>query len=70
MTSPLTNYLSEERGRVTALADRLGINRVTLYRWGKTAVPAERVVQLERLTGIPRHRLRPDIFEAARGSRA
>lgn len=55
---------------MTALADRLGINRVTLYRWGKTAVPAERVVQLERLTGIPRHRLRPDIFEAARGSRA
>lgn len=63
MSSPLTDYLSEERGRITKLADTLGINRVTLYRWAKSAVPAEKVVEIERVTGIPRRQLRPDLFD-------
>ena len=25
-------------------------------------VPAERVLQVERVTGVPRHRLRPDLY--------
>ncbi len=63
MSSPLTDYLGEERGRLTKLADTLGINRVTLYRWAKSAVPAEKVVEIERVTGIPRRQLRPDLFD-------
>lgn len=41
--------------------------RVTLAMWsrwetGARRVPAERVVDIERITGISRHDLRPDIF--------
>lgn len=44
-----------------ALARQLGISRVTLYNWQK--IPAERVVEIEKLTGISRSRLRPDLYE-------
>lgn len=27
-------------------------------------VPAERVLKVERVTGVPRHRLRPDLYPA------
>jgi DNA-binding transcriptional regulator YdaS (Cro superfamily) len=30
-----------------------------------TAVPAERVLEIERLTGVSRHELRPDVFGPA-----
>lgn len=50
-------------GGVTALARALGIKHTALYSW--TRVPAERVLDIERITGISRHELRPDIFGAA-----
>lgn len=36
-------------------------------RWenGTRPIPAERVPHLSRITGIPRHELRPDLYEAA-----
>ena len=33
---------------------------VNNWRW----VPAQRVLEIERLTGVPRHRLRPDLYPA------
>lgn len=35
-----------------------------------TQVPAERVLEVERITGISRHDLRPDVFGPAPGPRA
>jgi hypothetical protein len=46
-------------GRVE-LARDLGINYRAVLSWRR--VPAERLVQVERITGIPRQRLRPDLF--------
>ena len=43
------------------LARDLGITHGAVNQWKK--VPAERVLEVERITGIPRERLRPDIFE-------
>jgi DNA-binding transcriptional regulator YdaS (Cro superfamily) len=43
------------------LADALGITRSAIEQW--PMVPAERVVEISRLTGIPREELRPDLYE-------
>lgn len=47
-------------GGPTALARLLGIKMPSIYSWKK--VPASRVLALERETGIPRSRLRPDLY--------
>ena len=50
-------------GSATALADKIGITRAAVSQWKQ--VPAERVLEVERLTGVPRYELRPDIFGEA-----
>jgi DNA-binding transcriptional regulator YdaS (Cro superfamily) len=47
-------------GGIRKLARELGIKHNSLYRW--TKVPAERVLQFEKLSGKSRHELRPDIY--------
>lgn len=46
-----------------ALSAGLGVNKTTLLRWeeGTVLIPAERVIDVERITGISRHALRPDL---------
>ena len=56
----LEAYFDEERGRRARLAEALGINPGAISQW--SAVPAERVVEVERLTGVPRQELRPDLY--------
>jgi DNA-binding transcriptional regulator YdaS (Cro superfamily) len=48
-------------------ADAVGVTPGMWSRWetGSRKLPAERVTDISRLTGIPPHDLRPDIFEAA-----
>jgi len=50
------------------LARDLGITHGAISQWGN--VPAERVLEVERLTGISRHTLRPDIFGPAQSEKA
>lgn len=50
-------------GSMRALARALGISHVSVRRWVK--VPPLRVLEIERLTGISRYKLRPDIFGKA-----
>lgn len=38
------------------------VNKSTVLRWERGGVPFERVVDVERVTGIAREELRPDIF--------
>ena len=49
-----------ERGMLSKVAYGLGLTRAAVVRWEQ--VPAERVVDIERITGIPREALRPDLF--------
>ena len=45
---------------IPELADALGLNRTGVWRWKR--VPVERCAEIERLYGVPRAALRPDIF--------
>lgn len=53
-----------EAGGPAALAKALGgLTSQAVSQWKK--IPAERVLDVERLTGISRHELRPDVFGEA-----
>lgn len=54
------NVYRSEWGRTSELARALNITRAAVFQWKR--VPAERVLEVERITGIPRHDLRPDIY--------
>lgn len=46
------------------LAQELGITHGAISQWSQ--VPSERVLDVERITGISRHELRPDVFGPAK----
>jgi DNA-binding transcriptional regulator YdaS (Cro superfamily) len=50
----------EAVGGVRELARRLGISPSALLQWHR--IPADRLVQIEAVTGIPRELLRPDLY--------
>lgn len=58
----LLKWLNQEIGRQKRLAATLGITPAALSQWSR--VPAERVLDVEKATGISRYTLRPDIFGA------
>jgi DNA-binding transcriptional regulator YdaS (Cro superfamily) len=43
-----------------ALGRALGISHQAISRWKK--VPSSRVLEIERLSGVPRELLRPDLY--------
>jgi DNA-binding transcriptional regulator YdaS (Cro superfamily) len=45
---------------VVALSLKLGLSRSAVSQWDR--VPAERVLDVERLTGVPREKIRPDLY--------
>ncbi|MBZ5761546.1 helix-turn-helix domain-containing protein [Rhizobium sp. VS19-DR104.2] len=54
----------KDAGGPAALAKEIGgLTSQAVSQWKK--VPAERVLEVERVTGISRHQLRPDVFGAA-----
>jgi DNA-binding transcriptional regulator YdaS (Cro superfamily) len=50
--------------RVADLADGLGITPPAIYAW--KLIPENRVAAVSKLTRIPRHELRPDLFKQRR----
>jgi DNA-binding transcriptional regulator YdaS (Cro superfamily) len=52
--------IADRVGGVVALSKSLGLSRGAVSQWDR--VPIERVVAVEKLTGIPRAELRPDVF--------
>lgn len=44
------------------LARQMKVSSPSIIQWERGRVPAERVLQIERLTGVSRHELRPDIY--------
>jgi DNA-binding transcriptional regulator YdaS (Cro superfamily) len=53
----------KDRMSLARLAREIGITRGAVAQWDK--VPAERMGDVSRVTGIPMERLRPDLFKAS-----
>lgn len=62
------DLLREQRGLMSRIATELGIERSAVAMWKK--IPAERVPEVERITGYPRHQLRPDLWEPPESAEA
>jgi DNA-binding transcriptional regulator YdaS (Cro superfamily) len=45
---------------ITALAQQLGLTAQAVSQWSD--VPPDRCLEVERVTGVSRHELRPDIY--------
>lgn len=54
----------ELAGGQAALAELLGVRQSHVSNWKNRnrRVPAERVLEIERVTGVSRQRLRPDLY--------
>jgi DNA-binding transcriptional regulator YdaS (Cro superfamily) len=50
-------------GNASELARLLGIKVQSIQQWRH--IPAKRLLDVERVTGVPRADLRPDLFKAA-----
>lgn len=60
----LSEYIS--RTSQAHLGRLLGISQRAVGKWLQAGrVPAGRVVDVERVTGIPREKLRPDLYRRA-----
>jgi DNA-binding transcriptional regulator YdaS (Cro superfamily) len=62
-TVDLKSMLRERGLRLGELAEKLNVHKANASRWAKYCVPAERAIDIERETGIPRHDLRPDLWQ-------
>lgn len=51
---------AEKIGGIVKLSLALGLSRGAAAQWRR--VPAERVLEVERLTGVPKEILRPDLY--------
>ena len=69
MRDPGLSEAIKAAGGVGALAQKIGISQPSVSNWNR--VPAERVVAIETVTGIPRTVLRPDLYgDTASGGEA
>ena len=59
---PIVLLAIEKGGGITAFAEALGVKHPSIHNWRR--IPSERVLQVEKITGIPRHLLRPDLYPA------
>jgi DNA-binding transcriptional regulator YdaS (Cro superfamily) len=68
MAYPVFKNLLKERGITqAALARMLGVNKSSVTLWSLGEVPAKRAIEIERATGIPRSKLRPDLWSPSIG---
>jgi len=54
--------LAEYGLRPADLARKCDVEKSTVTRWAERGIPLVRVFQIEKKTGIPRQKLRPDFF--------
>lgn len=60
MRDPGLHAAIEATGGVTELARRIGIAQPSVSNWDR--IPADRILAVETATGVPRMRLRPDLY--------
>lgn len=62
--TPLAKYRAAKKLSLEAVADWFDVNKTTIMRWekGDVPIPVNRLAKIAAVTGIPREKLRPDIF--------
>lgn len=67
MSTPIKLWRQQVNRTAEDVAAEAGVTLAMWSRWetGARQVPAERVLEIERITGISRHDLRPDVFGPA-----
>lgn len=60
--SPLTAYRAKRGESLEELGRRLGVHKTTVLRWEAGRVPAERVADVCKITGLRKADIRPDLF--------
>jgi DNA-binding transcriptional regulator YdaS (Cro superfamily) len=65
--TPITIAI-KRAGSVKALADVAGVRPQAVSQWDR--IPVERAVRISDALGIPRHVLRPDLYEAPKADAA
>lgn len=54
-------------GGLSRLAEGVGVTTQAVWKWKRAGeVPLDRVIAIEKFTGVPREQLRPDVFGAPR----
>jgi hypothetical protein len=54
------DLIREQFGLMAKVAYGLGLTRAAVTKWSE--VPAQYLVEVEKITGIPRQKLRPDLY--------
>ncbi len=67
MNTPLRDWRIASGKTAEEVARLIGVTPPMWSRWetGRRQVPAERTLEIERMTGVSRHELRPDVFGPA-----
>ncbi len=58
----LVGTIKMQRGLISAIARECAVTHGAVSQWLRSRVPAERVLGVERVTGIDRHFIRPDLY--------
>lgn len=59
----IVSKLIRQAGGCSALGRSVGVTHAAIRRWKLMGrVPAERVLAVERITGVSRYQLRPDVY--------
>ena len=69
MTRKALQTAVEKAGGQTALARKIGTSQELIFFWlnrAQKGVAPEYVLKIERVTGVSRHALRPDIYPRER----
>jgi DNA-binding transcriptional regulator YdaS (Cro superfamily) len=61
--NPIIFKAATKLGGIVRMSQALGLSRGAASQWSE--IPVDHVARLEKLTGIPREVLRPDIFRRA-----
>lgn len=59
---PLRKYRDKHKISQAKLASLIGVQDAAVCKWEKGKVSVNKVLEVERVTGIPRYILRPDIY--------
>ena len=65
---PIADLRKKKGLTIEAAAELFGVERSSIIRWekGTPMIPLKRLDDAAKIYGVPKKKIRPDIFEAAR----